>query len=250
MSTPINRGRSTNSLEGMLPPPDVEGVAVPGGVDDTFVSQDHMPFSGKKISVNEFHQQNRLSVDQTQRNVRNLQSQLEQLVRKTDDLTELINAPVVEEEEAQIKLQEGANITITQRGNTFIISSSASASAAATGDTYEGHFNITYDADEDEIDVAAGVVVNGTTVSVIAASSGIDVSGDTYLSIEIWFSFDGPLSEGSWKTAYLNDSSYPTQDDKDEGGDDFPCLRVLIAEKVSGSWVQQQFGEIHNTRLT
>jgi len=125
MSTPINRRRSTNSLEGMLPPPDVEGVAMPGGVDDTFVSQDHMPFSGKKISVNEFHQQNRLSVDQTQRNVRNLQSQLEQLVQKINDLKELINAPEIEEEETQIKLKEGANITITQRGNTFTISSSA-----------------------------------------------------------------------------------------------------------------------------
>jgi len=249
MSTPINRRRSTNGLEGMLPPPDVEGVAMPGGVDDTFVSQDHMPFSGKKISVNEFHQQNRLSVDQTQRNVRNLQSQLEQLVQKTDDLKELINAPEIEEEGAQIKLKEGANITITQRGNTFIISAAASE-AVDPGDTYDGQFKITYDAGEDEIDVAAGVVINGTTVSVIAASTGIDVSGDTYLSIEIWFSYDGPLSEGSWKTAYLVDSLYPTQADKDEGGDDYPCLRVLIAEKVSGSWVQQQFGEIPNTRLT
>jgi len=231
MTKPIKRTRATNGLEGMLPPPDVEGSAqLDGGMDPAFL------------------QQNRLSVDQTQRNVRNLQSQLEQLVQKTDDLKELINAPEIEEEGAQIKLKEGANITITQRGNTFIISSTAESSSG--GDTYEGHFNITYDADEDEIDVATGVVINGTTVSAIAASNGIDVSGDTYLSIEIWFSFDGPLSEGSWKTAYLNDSSYPTQADKDEGGDDFPCLRVLIAEKVSGSWVQQQFGEIHNTRLT
>jgi len=229
MTKPIKRVRATNSLEGMSPPPDIEGSAHPdGGMDSSF------------------HQQNRLAVDQTQRNVRNLQSKFEQLVRKTDDLTELINAPEIEEEETQIKLQEGANIAITQRGNTFIISSSADSDSGGAGDTYEGHFNITYDAGEDEIDVGEGVVVNGETTTEVAASSGISVSGSVYLSIEIWFSFDGPFSEGSWKTAYLDDSSYPDQADKD----DYPCLRVLIASKVSGAWVQQQFGEIHNTRLT
>jgi len=231
MTKPINRRRSTNSLEGMLPPPDVEGVAMPGGVDDTFVSQDHMPFSGKKISVNEFHQQNRMSVDQTQRNVRNLQSKFEQLSLR--DLTELINAPKIEEEETQIKLQEGANITITQRGNTFIISASPSE---ASGDTYRGQFKIT-DNGDDTITVGAGKVVNGTTVTTVPADTG-SVSGSIYLSIVIWYN-------SGWFTTYEPSSSYPTQDKRDGHW----ALRVLIAEKVNGSWVQQQFGEIHNTRL-
>jgi len=217
MTKPIKRTRSANSLEGMLPPPDVEGSAQPdGGMDPAFL------------------QQNRLAVDQTQRNVRNLQSKFEQLSLRADDIEEILNAPKIEEEETQIKLQEGANITITQRGNTFIISSSASDEAS--GDTYRGHFKIT-DNGDDTMTIGAGRVVNGTTTTTVPADTG-SVSGATYLSIEIWYN-------SGWHTTYLASSSYPTQAKKSG----FWTLRVLIAEKVNGSWVQQQFGEIHNTRL-
>jgi len=108
----------------------------------------------------------------------------------------------------------------------------------AAGDTYAGQYKITYDADADTVDVSAGKVVNGTTVTTVAADTDISVSGATYLSLEIWYN-------AGWFTDYLAAGAYPTQAKKDG----YWTLRVLIAEKVDDAWTQQRFGEIHNTRL-
>lgn len=78
--------------------------------------------------------------------------------------------------------------------------------------------------DADEVTVAAGKVINGTTVSTIAAADVTigTTNGTFYLSIEIWYN-------AAWKSAYLKDTTYPTQADKTDGGSDYPCFRVLIA---------------------
>ena len=111
----------------------------------------------------------------------------------------------------------------------------------AGGDTYAGQFDVT-DNGDDTIDIAAGRVISGTTVTTVALSDDLSVAGSTYVSIEVWYN-------ATWKTAYLAGGAYPTQAVKDDGGTDFPCERFLISEKVDGSWIQQQFGEIHITRI-
>ena len=80
--------------------------------------------------------------------------------------------------------------------------------------------------DDDEVTVAAGKVINGTTVSSISQSDHTigTTNGTYYLSIEIWYN-------AAWKSAYLSGTSYPTQGTKSDTGT-FPCTRVLIAVVV------------------
>ena len=112
--------------------------------------------------------------------------------------------------------------------------------AAATA--YSGPFAIT-DNGDDTLDISAGKVINGTTVSSIAASTGESVAGKSYLSLEVWYN-------AAWKSDYLASTSYPTQAVKTDGGTDYPCFRRNIAEKVSGAWTQRfNDSEIVNPRV-
>lgn len=117
----------------------------------------------------------------------------------------------------------------------------AKRSAGEAGDTYAGQFAIT-DNGDDTLDIAAGVAVNGLINTTVAAETSLSVTGNTHVSLEIWYNT-------TWKTAYLTGSSFPGQGVKDDGGTDFPCLRVLIAQKVDDVWSQQQHGAIYNVRV-
>jgi hypothetical protein len=242
MTTPIRRKKSTTSITGMTPPPDTAGIGGNAAMGKyRFVGEPHdeLPHEGgRSEGVDEsFLENNRKSVDEAQRNIRSLQDQIDTLLSRIAEL-ESFNEPLPEED-VDIELVAGTNIAIAHQGKKRIISSTAEESAA--GDTYAGHFKVT-DNGNDTVDIAAGKIINGTTVTTVAAEAALSVTSMTYVSLEIWYN-------ATWKTNYLAGSSYPTQADKSDGGTDYPCLRVLITEKVDDSWIQQQFGEIHNTRL-
>jgi len=101
------------------------------------------------------------------------------------------------------------------------------------GLAYEGQFKIT-DNGDDTVDVGAGHVISGTTVTAVSPVSGIAVAADTHLWIEITYN-------SGWVTEYDSGGSYPTQT---------PAIyRVLISQKIAGVWTQSRFSEIHNTRI-
>ena len=107
------------------------------------------------------------------------------------------------------------------------------------GGPITGQFLIT-DNGDNTLDIAVGRVINGTTVTTVGVESALDVTGSSYVSIEIWYNV-------TWQTAYLAEATYPTQAKKTPG--DYWTLRVLIAEKVDGVWEQRWHQEIHNTRV-
>jgi len=104
--------------------------------------------------------------------------------------------------------------------------------------------------DADEVTISAGKVIAGTTViSVDETDHTIDTSDDTYyVYIQIWYNED-------WKTSYASDWVYPDQEDIDDGGTDFRCLRVVLAEVVVSDNVVQTptqiwpGHEIHHTGI-
>jgi hypothetical protein len=110
------------------------------------------------------------------------------------------------------------------------------------GETYFGQFKVTPAAsgEENKVDISEGKVINGSTVTTVPAQVDLDISGFSYISLEVWY-------DGGWSVDYLIGASYPTQDKKTPG--DHFALRVLISEKIDEVWRQQHFGEIHNTRI-
>jgi len=114
----------------------------------------------------------------------------------------------------------------------------------ASADAYAGQFKVTdtSTAEADQVDISAGKVINGTTVTTVAAATDFDVTDALYLSLEVWHTT-------SWQTGYLAAATYPTQAKKTPG--DYWAIRVLIASRatVDDAWVRQKCGEFHNTRL-
>jgi len=108
--------------------------------------------------------------------------------------------------------------------------------ASAPGAAATGQFIITAKPD-DKMDISVGHVINGTQVTTVDLEEDFSVAGANFLSLEIWY-------DGSWKTGYKKSGSYPDQAKK--SGD--WTVRVLIAEKVGGSWQQRWNQEFHNTR--
>ena len=110
---------------------------------------------------------------------------------------------------------------------------------ASGGAALTGQYLIT-DNGDDTLDIGVGKVINGTTVTTVGVESALDVTGKTYVSLEVWYN-------AGWQTGYLADTVYPTQAKKTPG--DYWTVRVLIAEKVSGTWEQRWHQEFHNTRV-
>jgi len=121
------------------------------------------------------------------------------------------------------------------------IDNSPPESEGGGGDTYEGQFKVTDGAEEDTVDIAAGKVINGTVVTNVPQEAAVGTIGSLYVSLEIWYG-------SGWEVGYEVGTSYPTQEKKDDKW----TLRVLIASRADtdSDWVQQHFGEVHNTRIT
>ena len=104
--------------------------------------------------------------------------------------------------------------------------------------------------DADEVSILAGKVINGTTVSSISETDHTigTVNGTYYFYIQVWYN-------STWKSSYASGTDYPDQSDIDDGGTDYPCWRVLLAEVVvSGNVVQDPTQvwpghELHNPNI-
>ena len=119
--------------------------------------------------------------------------------------------------------------------------------AATSGMTYEGLFAVTIENDS-QVSIARGYVISGYNVTTKVPTTHTigTTNGTYYLYAEIYV-------YGSWTIGYVSSTSYPTQAVKNISGTDYQCLRVLIAtvtvaDNIVSSVIQQQFGEIHNTR--
>jgi len=112
---------------------------------------------------------------------------------------------------------------------------------AGGGDTYNGFFKVTAAESgiENNVDISAGKVINGTTVTDVPIEEDLDVENMLYIALEVWYT-------GSWQVDFIAETSYPDQSKK---GDDY-VWRVLIAsrEDADSSWDRQACGELHNPR--
>jgi len=109
----------------------------------------------------------------------------------------------------------------------------------AGGDSYKGFFIVTNGEDEDTVDISAGKVINGTTVTDVPAEEAVGTIGSLYIALEVWY-------DGSWQVGWYVEASYPTQA---KTGAYF-VWRVLIASRANttSKWVRQVCGELHNPR--
>jgi hypothetical protein len=110
------------------------------------------------------------------------------------------------------------------------------------GDTYNGQFKVT-DNGDNTVDIAAGKVINGTTVTNVPLEEDLDVENMLFISLEVWYN-------AGWFVDYLAEATYPTQAKKTIAMVDYWAVRFLIASRAAttDSWKRQICGEIHNTR--